>query len=214
MTASSVSSRTRTARITTTTPTSSTTRRHHTPDLVYTANISIDGYTEDSDGRLDWSNPEAEIFSFIRELERPAGTYLYGRRMYEAMVYWETAAPDEGYIREFAEMWRQAAKVVYSHTLESPSSARTTLERDFDPEAVRRLKATVTRRLTIGGANLAGQALAAGLVDEIRLLVVPVILGGGKPWAPHGVRRPLQLVETHHFASGVVYLRYRVDTGN
>jgi dihydrofolate reductase len=148
-------------------------------DLVYTANISVDGYTEDPDGRLDWSTPDPEVFSFITELERPAGTYLYGRRMYEAMLYWESAVPDEGYVREFAKMWRAADKVVYSHSLESVSSARTRLEHDFDPEAVRRLKAAADQRMTIGGADLAGQALAAGIVDEVRLLTVPVVLGGG-----------------------------------
>jgi dihydrofolate reductase len=181
-------------------------------DLVYTANVSVDGYTEDADGRLDWSEPDEEVFSFIRELERPAGTYLYGRRMYEAMVYWETAAPDEGYVREFADMWRDADKVVYSRRLESASSARTTLEREFDPDAVRRLKAAADRRLTIGGADLAGQALSAGVVDEVRLLTVPVVLGGGKPWVPAGLRLPLRLLETRSFANGVVYLRYRVGS--
>jgi dihydrofolate reductase len=181
-------------------------------DLVYTANASVDGYTEDAGGRIDWSEPDEEVFSFIRELERPAGTYLYGRRMYEAMLYWESAIPDEAYVRKFAEMWRHAKKVVYSRSLESVSSARTRLEHDFDPEAVRRLKAAAAGRLTIGGANLAGQALAAGLVDELRLLTVPVVLGGGKPWLPKGVRLRLRLVESRRFDSGVVYLRYRVDS--
>jgi dihydrofolate reductase len=181
-------------------------------DLVYTANVSVDGYTEDRDGRLDWSTPDEEVFSFIRELERPAGTYLYGRRMYEAMVYWESAVPDERYVREFAEMWRQADKVVFSRSLGSIASARTRLEHDFEPEAVRRLKAAADRRITIGGANLAGQALAAGLVDELRLLTVPVVLGGGKPCLPTGVSLPLHLLESRRFANGVVYLRYRLDS--
>jgi dihydrofolate reductase len=181
-------------------------------DLVYTANISVDGYTEDRDGGIAWSAPDAEVFSFITELERSAGTYLYGRRMYEAMVYWESAVPDEGYLREFAEMWRDADKVVYSRSLESVSSARTRLERDFDSEAVRRLKAAAARRITIGGADLAGKALAAGLVDELRLLTAPVVLGGGKPWLRRGVSMPLRLLETRRFASGVVYLRYRADS--
>ena len=181
-------------------------------DLVYTANISVDGYTEDADGRLDWSTPDEEVFSFIRELERPAGTYLYGRLVYEAMLYWETAVPDEAYVREFAEMWRKADKVVYSRRLQSVSSARTRLEHDFDPDAVRHMKATATQRLTICGANLAGQALAAGLLDEIRLLTVPVVLGGGKPWLPTGVKVPIHLVETRRFANGVVYLRYGVNS--
>ncbi|HZU79707.1 MAG TPA: dihydrofolate reductase family protein [Acidimicrobiales bacterium] len=180
-------------------------------ELVYTANVSLDGFTEDSDGRLDWSEPDEEVFTFIRELERSAGTYLYGRRMYEAMLYWEDAAPEEEYVAEFARMWRQADKVVYSRTLESVSSARTTLERDFDPQTVRGLKAAADRRLTIGGADLAGQALAAGVVDEVRLLVVPVVLGGGKPWWPEGVHLPLILMETRRFGNGVVYLRYRLE---
>ena len=180
-------------------------------DLVYTANVSVDGFTEDTDGRVDWYPPDEEVFTFIRELERPAGTYLYGRRMYESMLYWESADPDEAYVREFAEMWRDADKVVYSRTLESVSSARTRLEHDFDPDAVRHLKADAGRRITIGGANLAGQAFAAGLVDELRLLTAPVVLGGGKPWFPKGVSLPLRLLETRRFASGVVYLRYRLD---
>jgi dihydrofolate reductase len=179
-------------------------------DLVYTANISIDGYTEDAEGRIDWSSPDEEVFSFIRELEHTAGTYLYGRRMYESMLYWETADPEEPYIRAFAEMWRAADKVTYSRQLRSVSSARTTLERTFDPEAIRRLKATAARRLTIGGANLAGQAMAAGLVDEVRLLTAPVVLGGGKPWFPSNTRLRLRLVETRRFERGVVYLRYRL----
>ena len=178
---------------------------------MYTANISVDGYTEDPDGRIDWSPPDEEVFSFIRELERPAGTYLYGRRMYEAMLYWESATPDEGYVREFAEMWRDADKVVYSRSLESVASARTRLEHEFDPDAVRRLKVAAPRPITIGGADLAGQALAAGLLDELRLLTVPVVLGGGKPWFRQGVHQPLRLLETRRFASGVVYLRYRLD---
>ena len=181
-------------------------------DLVYTANISVDGYTEDPDGRLDWSAPDEEVFAFVTDLERPAGTYLYGRRMYEAMLYWERAVPADGYGRAFAEMWRAADKVVYSRSLASVASARTRLEHDFDPEAVRRLKAAAARRITIGGAQLAGQALAAGLVDELRLLTVPVVLGGGKPGLPTGMRVPLRLVDTRRFASGVVYLRYRLDS--
>lgn len=182
-------------------------------DLVYTANVSVDGFTEDREGRLDWSAPDEEVFSFIRELERPAGTYLYGRRMYEAMVYWETAEPEEPYIREFAEMWREADKVVFSRSLDAVTSARTSLAHDFDPEGVRRLKASAHRRITIGGAALAGQAIVAGLVDELRLFVVPALLGAGKPWFPQDVRLPLRLEETRAFAGGVVYLRYRLDAG-
>ncbi|HZU73464.1 MAG TPA: dihydrofolate reductase family protein [Acidimicrobiales bacterium] len=181
-------------------------------DLVYTANVSVDGYTADADGRIDWSAPDEEVFRFVTDLETPVGTYLYGRRMYEAMLYWESADPEEDHFRAFADMWREADKVVYSRRLESVSSARTTLERQFDPEAVRRLKDAAGRRLTIGGADLAGQALAAGLVDEVRLLVAPIVLGGGKPWHPSGVHLRLRLLEVRHFPNGVVYLRYRLDT--
>jgi dihydrofolate reductase len=181
-------------------------------DLVYTANVSVDGYTEDPDGRIDWSTPDEEVFSFIKDLERPAGTYLYGRRMYETMLYWESAVPNEEYLRQFGEIWRSTDKVVYSRSLESVSIARARLEHHFDPEAVQRLKAAAARRITIGGANLAGQALAAGLVDELRLLTVPVMLGGGKPWFPKGMSLPLRLLETRRFASGVVYLRYRLNS--
>ncbi|HWD55496.1 MAG TPA: dihydrofolate reductase family protein [Acidimicrobiales bacterium] len=181
-------------------------------ELVYTANISVDGYTEDRDGLLEWSAPDEEVFSFITELEKSAGTYLYGRRMYEAMLYWESATPEEEYVREFAEMWRNADKVVYSRSLESVTSPRTSLEHDFDPDAVRRLKAAAGQRITVGGANLAGQALAAGLVDELRLVTLPVVLGGGKPWHPRDVRLSLRLLETRRFASGAVYLRYRLGS--
>jgi dihydrofolate reductase len=180
-------------------------------DLVYTANISLDGYTEDREGRLDFSEPDEDVFTFITELERSAGTYLYGRGMYEAMVYWETATPEEGYVRAFADMWREADKVVYSSSLQSVSSSRTRLEHRFDLESVRRMKVAASRRITIAGANLAGQALAAGLVDELRLLTIPVLLGGGKPWHPNGLRQPLRLLESQRFANGVVYLRYRVE---
>ena len=184
-------------------------------DLVYTANVSVDGYTEDPDGRLDWSAPDEEVFSFITELEKPAETYLYGRRMYEAMLVWGGDTPlvdgiREGYVRKFAEMWRAADKVVFSRTFQSVSGERTRLEHDFDPEAVRRIKAAAAHHITIGGANLAGQALAAGLVDELRLFAVPVVLGGGTPCLPEGVRLALRLLETRRFASGVVYLRYRL----
>jgi len=184
---------------------------------VYTANVSVDGYTEDRDGRLDWSAPDEEVFAFVTELERPAGTYLYGRRMYEAMRVWGTEIPsvdgiEDRYVRGFAEMWRSADKIVYSRSLGAVSDARTTLEREFDPDAVRRLKGTVARRITIGGATLAGVALAAGLVDELRLLTVPVVLGGGKPGLPTEATLPLRLMESRRFANGVVYLRYRVNS--
>ncbi|MGH7861675.1 MAG: dihydrofolate reductase family protein [Candidatus Dormibacteraceae bacterium] len=186
------------------------------PDLVYTANVSVDGYTEDTDGRLDWTAPDEEVFSFITQLETQVGTYLYGRRMYEAMLVWGSQIPvlkqiREGYVQQFAEMWRGADKVVFSRTLKSVSGERTRLENEFDTEGVGRLKRALDRNLTIGGANLAGQALIAGLVDEIRLFVVPVVLGGGKPWLPSGVGLRLRQLEARRFACGVVYLRYRTD---
>ncbi|MBV8445609.1 MAG: dihydrofolate reductase family protein [Candidatus Dormibacteraeota bacterium] len=181
-------------------------------DLIYTTNVSLDGYIEDSDGRFDWGEPDEEVHSFIRELEAPAGTYLYGRRLYETMRSWETMEPDEAYTREFAEMWRAADKVVYSRSLDAVTTARTRLEHEFDANSVRRMKDAAARRLTIGGANLASQAFAAGLVDELRLLIRPVILGGGKPWLTGGMNLRLRLTDTRHFASGVVYLSYRPAT--
>jgi dihydrofolate reductase len=180
--------------------------------LIYAAIASLDGYVEDARGRFDWAEPDEEVFSFVNELEKPAGTYLYGRRMYETMVYWETAAMDESqpsFAREFTRIWREAEKVVYSRTLESVSSARTRLERSFDAEAVRRLKAGATLDVTVGGPELAGQAVAAGLVDELHLLAVPVVVGGGKGWLPLGVRLDLELLDTRRFKCGVTYARYR-----
>ena len=148
---------------------------------------------------------------FVNDLERPVGTHLYGRRMYEVMVFWETVDVADGppYVREFAEIWRAADKIVYSKTLETVSSARTRLERDLDPEAVRQLKATAERDLAVGGPGLAGQALAAGLVDELHLFVAPVVVGGGTPSLPDGVRLDLELLDERRFDSGFVYLRHR-----
>jgi dihydrofolate reductase len=177
--------------------------------LIYSAIASIDGYVEDEAGNFDWAAPDEEVHAFVNELERPVGTYLYGRRMYETMAVWETIDDDHPVMRDFAELWRAAEKVVYSRTLESPTSARTRIERDFDPEAVRRLKETARSDIGIGGAELAGEAIEAGLVDEYRLLLVPVLVGGGKRALPGGVRAELELLEQRTFASGVVYLRYR-----
>ena len=179
--------------------------------LIYSAIASLDGYVEDGQGRFDWAEPDEEVFSFVNDLERPIGTYLYGRRMYETMLYWETAPLDAGqppFVRDFTEIWRAAEKIVYSRTLDSVSSARTRLERSFDPEAVRHLKATVAHDMTVGGAALAGDTISAGLVDELRLLVVPVVVGRGKGWLPSGVRLNLELVDTRRFAGGVVYCSY------
>jgi dihydrofolate reductase len=164
------------------------------------------------DGKFDWAAPDEEVHAFVNELERPVGTYLYGRRMYELMAGWETADTSEvapAVMRDFARIWQAAEKVVYSRTLEPASTARTRIEREFDPEGVQRQKAAADRDLTVGGAELAGQALAAGLVDELQLFLVPVLVGGGTRALPDGVRVELELVETRRFAGGVVYLRYR-----
>lgn len=179
--------------------------------LIYSAIASLDGYIEDEQGKFDWAEPDEEVHAFVNELERPVGTYLYGRRMYETMAAWETL-PDAGepsFVGEFAEIWREADKIVYSTTLESVSTARTRIERQFDPEAVRQLKASAGRDLVVGGAALASAAFAAGLVDELHLFVAPVIVGGGKHALPDGVRLKLELQDERSFAGGVVYLRYR-----
>jgi dihydrofolate reductase len=178
--------------------------------LIYSAITSLDLYVEDESGEFDWAAPDDEVFAFVTELERPIGTYLYGRRMYETMAYWEAAGDDSAATREFADVWSAADKIVYSRTLEAPSSAQTRIEREFDPAAIRRLKQSSAGDITIGGAELAGEALAAGLVDECRLLLVPVLIGGGKRALPDGVRVQLELLDEHRFRSGVVYLRYGV----
>jgi dihydrofolate reductase len=179
--------------------------------LIYSTIASLDGYVEDQTGNFDWAAPDDEVFSFVAELERPIGTYLYGRRMYETMLYWETAhlAPDQPVIaRDFTEIWQAADKVVYSRALESVSSAKTRIERNFDANAIRHLKATSDHDITVGGPNLAAHALSARLVDELQLFVVPIVVGGGKHWLPDGVRIALDLIDVRRFASGVVYLRY------
>ena len=179
--------------------------------LIYAAIASLDGYIEDEKGVFDWAAPDDEVHAFVNDLERPIGTYLYGRRMYETMVFWETAGgdtDDSAVLRDYAQLWRAADKVVYSRTLDAVSSARTRIERDFDPEAVRRLKAEADSDITVGGPELAGRALAAGLVDEIRLFLHPISVGGGKRALPSGVRLPLELVDERRFRSGVVQLHY------
>ena len=177
--------------------------------LIYSAIASLDGYVEDEHGTFGWADPDEEVHAFVNDLERPVGTYLYGRRMYETMVAWETVTDGPPYVRDYAEIWRAADKVVYSRSLETVSSARTRIEREFDPEQVRRLKESAGADISVGGADLAGQAIEAGLVDEYGLFVVPVLVGGGKRAFPDGVRLELELLETHAFGSGVVYLRYR-----
>jgi dihydrofolate reductase len=182
--------------------------------LIYAAIASLDGYVEDEKGRFDWAAPDEKVHAFVNDLERPVGTYLYGRRMYETMVFWETVSTgtdQPAVTRDFAEIWRAAEKVVYSRNLETVSSARTRIERDLDPDAVRALKETSEADITIGGADLAGQALALGLVDECHLFLGPIMVGGGKRALPDGVRAQLELLGERRFRNGVVHLRYRVS---
>ena len=181
--------------------------------LIYSAIASLDGYVADEQGNFEWAAPDEEVHAFVNDLERPIGTYLYGRRMYDVMAAWETmptGADEPAAIRDFAQIWRAADKVVYSTTLEDVSTARTRVEREFDADAISRMKATADRDLSVGGAGLAGHALAAGLVDELRLFLVPAVVGGGTRALPDGVRLDLDLVDERRFASGVTYLRYRV----
>ncbi|MFE1138830.1 dihydrofolate reductase family protein [Streptomyces rochei] len=181
--------------------------------LIYASNMSLDGCTEDERGAFDWAPPDDEVFAFITGLMRSAGTYLYGRRMYETLAVWETdpsLAARSDLMADYAGAWQAADKVVYSSTLAEPSTARTRLERRFDPGAVQDLKATAGGDLLVGGPNLAAQALAAGLVDEIALFVWPIVLGGRNPALPTDARIDLELVDEHRFGNGVVHLRYRV----
>jgi dihydrofolate reductase len=178
--------------------------------LIYSAITSLDGYINDTDGKFDWSAPDEEVHAFVNDLERPVGTYLYGRRMYDVMAVWETmdVTGEAPPMRDYQQIWQAAEKVVYSRTLDTAASARTRIEREFDPEAIRALKASADRDISIGGPELAGQAIAAGLVDEISLFLNPIVVGGGSQALPDDVRVPLALLEERRFANGVVYLRY------
>jgi dihydrofolate reductase len=181
--------------------------------LIYSAITSLDGYVADEEGNFDWAAPDEEVHSFLNDLERPIGTYLYGRRMYEVMRAWETMDTGPGQptvVQDFAKIWQAADKIVYSRTLETAPGARTRIERDFDPEAVRQLKASAGRDLTVGGPNLAAQAIKAGLVDEYELFVTPVVVGGGKRSLPDGIRLKLELMDERRFGNGVVHLHYRI----
>jgi dihydrofolate reductase len=182
--------------------------------LIYSAITSLDGYLADEEGNFDWAVPDEEVHTFINDLERPIGTYLYGRRVYEVMRYWESAhtlANQSPFTLDYAQIWQAAEKIVYSKTLEAVSSARTRIERDFDPELVRQMKARAGRDLNVGGPELAAQAFRAGLVDELYLFVVPIVVGGGKRSLPEGVRLKLELIDERRFGNGMVYLNYRTN---
>ena len=183
--------------------------------LLYSAIASLDLYVNDAAGSFDWAMPSEEVHSFVNDLERPIGTYLYGRRMYEVMTYWESLedlADQPPFVRDFAAIWRSADKVVYSSTLDAVSTARTRLERRFDPEAVLAMKAASDRDLSIGGPTLAAHAFGAGLVDECHLFLTPAIVGGGTRALPADVRLGLQLLDERRFGNGVVHLHYRAAT--
>jgi dihydrofolate reductase len=179
--------------------------------LVYTAITSLDGFVADDDGRFDWSEPDEEVHRHVNRAERRFGTHLMGRSMYEVMSFWEDPGEQaDDFITEYAEIWQGADKIVYSSTLERAVTARTRIERRFDPVAVARLKSASDRDVSIGGAMLAGLALRAGLVDECSLYLSPVIVGGGKHFLPQGLRLDLELLDEHRFSNGVVHVRYRV----
>jgi dihydrofolate reductase len=183
--------------------------------LIYSAIASLDGYVADEDGNFDWAVPDEEVHAFINDLQRPRGTYLYGRRMYETMLGWETdptLADQSPPMRDFAQIWQAAEKIVYSKTLEAVSTARTRIERDFEPDAVRQMKASAQRDMIVGGADLAAHAFRARLVDECHLFVVPIVVGGGKRSLPDDVRVKLELLNERRFSSGMVYLHYRTRT--
>ena len=180
--------------------------------LTYTAITSLDGYIEDREGRFDWAAPDAEVHAFVNDLERPVGTHLYGRRMYETMAVWQTVGDEPGLPAaeaDYAEVWRGLDKVVYSRTLDAVSTPRTRLEREFDPEAVRRMKEAAGRDISVSGPGLAQHAFRAGLVDEVHLFVFPIVVGGGKPGLPRDVRVDLELLDERRFDNGVVHMHHR-----
>ncbi len=182
--------------------------------LIYTSNVSLDGFIEDETGSFEWTEPDEEYHRHINDAERGVGTYLYGRRIYETMAVWETdpsLAAFSPLTAEYAHIWQSADKIVYTSTLQSPVTTKTRLERSFDPETVRRLVESSARDVSVSGAELASHAFKAGLVDEVRLYVIPILVGGGKPGLPRGVFLRLELLDEHRFASGTVHLRYRVQ---
>jgi dihydrofolate reductase len=181
--------------------------------LIYSAIASLDGYVADEDGNFDWAEPDEEVHTSVNDLERQVGIYVYGRRMYEVLVSWETLdlADQPPFIREYAQIWRAAQKIVYSTTLEAVSSARTRIERAFDPEAVRQMKASAGSDISVGGPDLAAQAIQAGLVDEFHLFLTPIVVGGGTRALPDDVRVKLELLDERRFGNGVVHLHYRTE---
>ena len=183
--------------------------------LIYSAITSLDGYVEDEDGTFDWAAPDDEVFAFVNDLERPIGTYLYGRRMYETMAGWESdefIGDRQPVMVDFAEIWRAADKVVFSRTLESVTTARTRIETTFDPRMIQEMKSSAARDLTVAGAELASLAFGAGLIDECHLFLNPILVGGGKQALPSGVRARLELLGEGRFVNGVVHLHYRVTS--
>ena len=181
--------------------------------LIYSTLTSLDGYIEDSTGAFQWAAPDEQVFAFINDLDRPLGLYLYGRRRYDIMTYWESATMDPSQSepeRDYRQIWQAAEKIVYSRTLKAPTTTRTRLERSFDPAAVSQLKQSSTSDLSIGGADLAGHAMAAGLVDECQLFLAPIAVGGGKPALPLKVRQRLHLLDEHRFTAGMIFLRYAI----
>ena len=183
--------------------------------LIYSAIMSLDGYIEEDEGKFDWAEPDEEVHSFINKLERPAGTFLYGRRMYETMIGWENTDTPEiqsPVMKDFAALWQAADKIVYSRTLRTVSTARTRIEREFEPDVVKKMKASAERDILVGGPGLAAHAFKAGLVDECHLFFTPILVGGGKPALPDDVRVKLELLDERRFDSGTVYLRYRTRT--
>ena len=177
--------------------------------LIYTAITSLDGYVADEAGNCDWAEPDPEVHAFVNDLERPIGTYLYGRRLYDVMVAWETIADQQPFVQDYSRIWRAADKIVFSRSLEMVSSERTRIERSFDPDAIREMKASADLDISVGGPTLAAQAIGAGLVDEIRLFLAPIIVGEGTRALPDGVQLALELLDEHRFENGMVYLRYR-----
>jgi dihydrofolate reductase len=181
-------------------------------DLIYSAIASLDGYIADSNGNFDWAAPDDEVHAFVNDLERTIGTFLYGRRMFEVMAFWDARgllADNSAVIRDFAEIWQAADKIVYSTTLQTVSTARTRVERDFDLESIRRMKAAARSDITVGGAGLAALAIRLGLVDELQLFLHPIIVGGGTRALPDNASVKLELQDERRFANGVVYLKYR-----